>query len=122
MSALLKTKSKGGLLRRYDIIEAILNSDFEGVKKAIEEDAYCVNSVHEPSNMNAPMLSSAGRLPEFLDEILKAGSIIDFGYRDDLGNDLLDAAMQSADHQIVEKVQAAFQQFAPHIINNWPEP
>jgi len=122
MVASTKKRNKGGLLRRFNIIEAILKSDLQGVQRAIEEDAYCVNSIHEPSGMNAPMLAAAGRLPTFLEEILRVGSVVDFAHQSKGGHDLLGAAMMSSDPEIIEQAQSALEQFAPHIINNWPEP
>lgn len=113
---------KGGFLKNQDIIDAILKSNFEALEVALDENPYCVNAIHEESQMNAAMLSAAGRLPKFLNKILNFGEMIDFAYVDGQGNDLLDCAMMSMSDDVIKQVQNAYILHAPQILNNWPEP
>lgn len=112
----------GGLLKDNDIISAILHSDKDALIAALDNDPHCVNSIHEESQMNAPMLAAFGNLPSYLDEMLVYGHLIDFKYATPDGNDLLDAALMSLNQSVINKVKGAYEKFAPQILNNWPEP
>lgn len=115
-------KTKNSQMSKCDIIKAILDANVQGVGEALEEDSFAVQSIHEPSNMNATMLAANGCLPDILSMLLNYASYIDFRHKDMLGRNLLDVASDSLDDQVYSLVGKAYKIFAPHLINNWPEP
>ncbi len=115
-------KYNRGTVRRNDIITGIIESDLNQVLNALGEDPACVNQLHRESGMNASMLSAQSVMPDFLNEILKYANYQDFSTRDALGRDLLEVSLSSNDPEIIEAVTGAYERYARHIINNWPEP
>jgi len=109
--------------RSHNIIQYILTVNEIGVRNALAEDPHCVNAVHEPSGMNAAMLCIYGRLPDFFDILIEqSGHLLDFSYIDPDGDDLQSIGIGVLNRTLMDKVQHAYERFAPQIINNWPEP
>ncbi len=68
------------------------------------------------------MLVCSGQFSSLFPSIHSAADVLDFAHRDTRGNDLLDVAIQSGDPATMEFVQGLYTEFAPDIINNWPNP
>lgn len=115
-------KTVRGVVRKHDIIQAIIDSDLEGVEAALLDSPDCVNDLHEQSGMNAPMLAAQSAMPTYLEQILAYSGNLNFGAVDRNGRDLLTVAFGSKDREIIEMTTEAYEQHAPHVLNNWPEP
>jgi len=112
---------KGSSGQRRDIIQIILDANYDEFVTALHEDPSTVNSVHSSSGMNAAMLCAIGRMPTFLHHLLtQYGSYLDFGHFDNQDNDLQEVAIRSLSPAIVQIVDAAYAEHAKHIANNWP--
>lgn len=122
MKKVIKISSNRGSLKSSDIIDCVLSSNIKGVEMALEDDPNCVNDLHSESQMNASMLAALGVMPTFLRAIFRFGQYQDFSHRDVDGCDLLELALQTRDPEIISLVSSTFEEFAPHIVNNWPEP
>lgn len=119
----LMPKLYRGAQRSHDIISYILTANLVGVRNALDEDPYSINAIHGPSGMNAAMLCVAGRMPEFFDVLMNAsGHLLDFAHEDHDGDDLQSLSIGTMSISFMDKVQDAYDRFAPHIINNWPSP
>lgn len=121
MSTVVNKKYKNR--ENTDIIQAILDSNKLNVVAALENDSNCINSIHEDSGMNAAMLCVLGRVPDVLAVILaRAGSCLVFSHTSANGDDLQEVAFATLDKNLIDAVEKAYKKYAPHIINNWPEP
>lgn len=120
---IVQTKRKTNDIRRGDIIAAIIAARKDVVGEIIESDPDAINAIHDVSGMNAAMISVYGRLDEIFDLLISsAGHLLDFSHTDLDGDDLLAISISTLDRELVDKVQAAYEAHAIHIINNWPEP
>ncbi len=120
LANLLSNLVEVGINRKSNIIAGILDSDFEGIERALQEDPKCINDIHEPLQMNAAMLAAHGNWPEALESILeKGGEHLDFLHKDASGEDLMLIAMDSTREEIADLVAAAIEKHAPHLINNY---
>ena len=119
----LITKKDRTAQRSHDIIQSILDSNKTGVLDALHEDAECINALHLPSKLNAPMLCIVGGLSEFFEIIINhSGHLLDYSHLDSDCEDLQEIAFASLDKALIDLVQEAYELHAKHIINNWPEP
>lgn len=109
--------------RSSNIIQSILTSHEMGVRRALKDDPDSINAVHRPSGMNAAMLCVAGRMPNFFKLVMDhSGPLLDFAHTDSEGEDLQEIAIGTLDRKLMDAVDEAYEQYAPHIVNNWPEP
>lgn len=111
-----------GVVRKHDIIQAIIESDLSAVESALLDNPNCVNDFHEQSGMNAPMLAAQSAMPTYLEQILAYSGNLNFGTVDRAGRDLLTVAYGSKDREIIEMTTEAYERHASHVLNNWPEP
>lgn len=115
-------KSKGARIsRKHDIISAILNSDHKAIDAALEEDASCINAIHESSGMNAVMLATHGNMEDTVAELLEHAHLLDFEHCDNDGEDLMLIAMGAASDRNMRGVFDAYQAHAVHLLNNFEE-
>ena len=120
---MLKPKRKTGEIREQDLIQAILDANEMLVSEIITEKPEAINAQHQPTGMNAAMLAIYGRLGRIFDVmIMAAGGYLIFEHTDVDGDDLQEIAFSTLDPKMIDAVQAAYEQHAAHIINNWPEP
>ena len=115
-------KTERGVVRKHDIIQAIMDSNFAGVEAALLDSPGCVNDLHERSGMNAAMLAAQSAMPTYLEQILAHSRYLNFGAVDRAGRDLLTVAFVSKDREVIEMTTDAYERHAPHVLNNWPEP
>ena len=119
----LIAKKGKNVIRQSDIIQAILDADARTVSAIMATEPEAVNSLHEPSGMNAIMLAVSGRLDEIVDILANSAiNYVDFGHYDHNGNNLLSVSLGTLNREMVDKIQSFYEAHALHLINNWPEP
>lgn len=107
---------------KVDIIQSVLDSDFDALCKGLQEYPNWVNKTHKPSGMNLPMLAAHGRMPAFVKQILVYADKLNFDHLDNNGRDLLDHGALSCAEAIMIDITDAYEKFDSAKVNTWPEP
>ena len=115
-------KKERSVIPEKDIIKCILRDDPEGVRRVLEKDPFQINSVHEASGMNAIMLATSRRMKKCVQDMLRHGQVIDFNHKEKRGKSLLEISLRTLNADLASMIADAYIEFAPHIVNNWPEP
>lgn len=117
------TQGDEGHSSRQDIIASIIDRNYPAFESILMSDPLAANSKETRSQMNAAMLCVHFGLETFFDTLVEqAGHCLDYAHVDEDGDDLQMIAMRTFDPKLIRAVEAAYSQYAKHIVNNWPAP
>jgi len=119
---MIAVKKIGGDLNKSGIIKALKEHNSHEAIRFISEDSNCLNDFNPTDGASAAMIIVQLGQNTIFDSMMDNAQSIDFTHRDINGRDLLDCAFQSGDNEVTKRVIEAFRRWAPHLVNNWPEP